>query len=664
MHPKQNILDKKFRDFDGNISRAVDQKPRIRVVITKGKRKASDNVCRYCEKAHSTDSDLYKHYMNFHRLQYSLDKKNGKTNPSAIIQPDTRKAEDKNAQSQSSLNYDTGIIPMREESRMAGKGSNFTCVATKKRCLATKHEFKTNKELIEHYARYHPECCPQFRCEFCQRIYPTLSELNQHRQSAHIILDVKLAGTQPPHRATLHSVNAVSEVADSNHISPSVTPLPLCIVDCPGQGQDGKQAELVSYVGKSGEQEPNHTHILLSDFYLTEKSEETNTNVIEIQPIPDFSEKLINTCVNSGDGTEEMVAYNPPCNDDNNTPCDHSAESYEFKDEPKEEIKCDMPAVEVKNKHITHKNNSVKDESKDNKIHKVEVVLPTKTELSTSEIENGDNIQKSDMKCEGENEEIKENKVVFLTKTETSDGLKTESMIQEYSEEYSPRWETCSNVTEVTKRFEIPSDTQISQNKIGRVEPNGLFSWLSCSAGEGKSEIGIDTKAADPTASRGVPINKIVALLPKHPKQAVRVLGNKRVRAPANRGPMKRKHCHSFSTETNITKSPLKHRAVLQKVQLSQSTNTRLSEQRLLLSGDIEQNPGPLIQSDTRWTQKDIRRGEQDSSDWGKGRNDRLSEQRLLLSGDVERNPGPQEGSAKKVGILSKVLQVILCYLK
>ncbi len=74
-----------------------------------------------------------------------------------------------------------------------------------------------------------------------------------------------------------------------------------------------------------------------------------------------------------------------------------------------------------------------------------------------------------------------------------------------------------------------------------------------------------------------------------------------------------------------------------------QGGNTRLSEQRLLLSGDIEKNPGPLstdISLDTNsvcWDRNDNRRNQSDSV------NTHLSEHKLLLSGDMEDNPGPPQ---------------------
>ncbi len=68
-----------------------------------------------------------------------------------------------------------------------------------------------------------------------------------------------------------------------------------------------------------------------------------------------------------------------------------------------------------------------------------------------------------------------------------------------------------------------------------------------------------------------------------------------------------------------------------------QGGNTRLSEQRLLLSGDIEENPGPL----GRDASLDTSRVCWDLCDKARNQSDSVNTLRLLLSLDIEENPGP-----------------------
>ena len=77
--------------------------------------------------------------------------------------------------------------------------------------------------------------------------------------------------------------------------------------------------------------------------------------------------------------------------------------------------------------------------------------------------------------------------------------------------------------------------------------------------------------------------------------------------------------------------------------------NSCLCESRLLLSGDMGQNPGRMQRDDSRalWDSGD--RGREFWS-CSQGHNPRLSAQRLLLSGDVELNPGPKMSARVEYG--------------
>ncbi len=76
-----------------------------------------------------------------------------------------------------------------------------------------------------------------------------------------------------------------------------------------------------------------------------------------------------------------------------------------------------------------------------------------------------------------------------------------------------------------------------------------------------------------------------------------------------------------------------------------QSVNDRESQQKILLSGDIEENPGPPHDTDTLGNRR-----EQCGHLADQVGNNRLSKQKLLLSGDVELNPGPLDVGHIKVG--------------
>ncbi len=378
VHPKQNVLVKEFSDSGRKISAIEAQKQKIKVVITKGKGNVRDNVCRYCGKTHSTIIDLHNHYTK-HRYQYAMEKKASKINQIATTHAhsNTSKAEDNTPQMQPTTNSIKSRKPLCEKSKFAGEGSLFIC------------------------------------------------EGMEHHQS--------IPSIQPTPSVTSLQINEVSEARiDSNLFPSNVAPLPLCIVNCHTQRQTDKHTDSVSDLGESAGQEPNiHCNL------LTQGSGDTNTNVIEIQPVTDLSsDRLSDACEYSGDVMEQMMGNGLPYHEDTNAAY---VDDYDFK-EPRDETK-----VEVK-----CQDNVIKKEDQNNTIQKDKVVIPTN-----------------------------------LTKAETSDALKAENLGQEYSKEcklkedklsvnnavgdvdqmYCPNAESSENPTALNMKINIPipADTIITE---------------------------------------------------------------------------------------------------------------------------------------------------------------------------------------------------------
>ncbi len=496
VHPKLFNEDKNEDKVKGKPSYTLPSKLRVKA-IPKDKVKANGHSCVYCSSVLPTYVDLSEHYKIVHPHLYSLD--------------NTPKAP--------SVKTKSSAI-------------------TGQQCLATEHKFKNNRELLEHYAKCHPGCLPQFRCEICQAIYPTHLQLRMHRFERHCKTIACHSNS-----ARLNSTVAYKASLDRNQPPSSTPPLPLCIVSCPVEMCSDKQTNLVADI--HSRKEYNHAVSVTSDFDPTEKSGENKANVIEIQPIPDFSHSFSELADGSLHSCEMGMVDNLPYKEDTN--------SYQLKDDHyREEIKYELPVMETQIGDINTQDNAMKHEVKESTISVDRIVVPIQRELSVLETTNSDNIQENHMKCEEKDDEVVENKSVCLTKTETSDGLKIECLSQEYSEE----------------------------NKFPEVKNNKFItnSFLSNSSETKKQEL--VNLLPDLIPSKDITTSKTVVPLPTYTKQAVGVLGKERARAPTNRGPFKRKHSpgrYGLSSECHITKSPRRDNMVNSSCQFCTMTAHKLS---------------------------------------------------------------------------------------